>query len=180
MPIAAAPEPANVAAPTVGAPPSFLQWVSLHSFIQETAMPYYEVIASEGTLTKERRAKVAGDITDIHCEETGAPRSFVHVHYKEYQKDTQYTAGKPDNGVVIVFCNIRAGRSLAERQRLLKRISGRVSTSLDKPEGELILSVNEINASTAMEFGLILPHPGGEPEWFEKHADVLTPYVDAS
>ncbi len=143
-------------------------------------MPYYEVIAAEGSLTPAHRAKVADDITHIHCDETGAPRSFVHVHYKEYPKDTQYTAGKPDNGVVIVFCNIRAGRSLSERQRLLKRISASVSASLDKPEGELILSVNEINSSTAMEFGLILPQPGGEPEWFEKHAEVLRHYVDAT
>lgn len=136
-------------------------------------MPYYEMILPEGILTDEIRATVAEEITQIHCDETGAPRSFVHVHFKEFPKNSQYTAGKPDNDVVIVLCNIRAGRSLVERQRLVKRISGRVSVALQRPESGLILSVNEMNSSTAMEFGLILPLPGGEPEWFEKNAAVL-------
>ena len=136
-------------------------------------MPYYEVIAREGALTKEQRAAVATDITQIHCEETGAPRSFVHVQYKDYPKDSQYTAGEPDNRVMLIICNIREGRSIQERQRMLKRISERVSGSLQKPESEMVLSINQVDASTAMEFGLILPQPGSEPEWFEKHSAVL-------
>ena len=139
-------------------------------------MPYYEIQVVEGSLTKAHRDKVAADITEIHCQETGAPAWFVHVHYKDYPKDMQYTAGAPDNSLVIIFCNIRAGRSLQEKQRLLKRISGRLSESLDRPEGQLMLTVNEIESTTAMEFGLILPQPGGEAEWFEKHDDVLKHY----
>jgi phenylpyruvate tautomerase PptA (4-oxalocrotonate tautomerase family) len=58
-------------------------------------MPYYEVIVAEGVLTKERRDTVADEITKIHCEETGAPRSFVHAHFKEYAKNNTYTGGNP-------------------------------------------------------------------------------------
>jgi phenylpyruvate tautomerase PptA (4-oxalocrotonate tautomerase family) len=136
-------------------------------------VPYYEIIGPQNSADRKQKDKIAEGITKIHCEETGAPVAFVHVHFKDYPKDSQYTGGQPDNEVVIIFCNIRAGRSLAERQRLLKRVSSCVSEALQKPESLLMLSVNEVNSITAMEFGLILPHPGGEPEWFEKHADKL-------
>jgi phenylpyruvate tautomerase PptA (4-oxalocrotonate tautomerase family) len=136
-------------------------------------MPYYQVLAPQGTLTPAIRSTIAADITRIHCEETGAPAFFVHVHYHEIPKDAQYTAGEQDDGIAIVLGMIREGRSIKERQRLVKRFSECVSKSLKKPENELILSISEINSATAMEFGLILPQPGGEVEWFEKNSVAL-------
>jgi phenylpyruvate tautomerase PptA (4-oxalocrotonate tautomerase family) len=136
-------------------------------------MPYYQVFSPQGTLPPAVRSAIATDITHIHCEETGAPASFVHVHYHEIQEGSQYLAGKKDHGIPMVLGMVREGRSIKERQRLIKRISEAVSKSLGKPENELILSISEITSATAMEFGLILPQPGGEPEWFEKNSAVL-------
>ena len=127
----------------------------------------------EGILTDSSRSAIAKAITNIHCEETGAPESFVHVVFQAIKKGTQYTAGKIDDQVGAFLGMIREGRSIKERQSLIQKMSKSISSALERPENQLILNVSEINSATAMEFGLILPHPGGEPEWFEKNKEAL-------
>ena len=46
-------------------------------------MPVYNCIAPVGAVPMEARPKIAKAFTDIHCGSTGAPRSFVHVFFKE-------------------------------------------------------------------------------------------------
>jgi phenylpyruvate tautomerase PptA (4-oxalocrotonate tautomerase family) len=136
-------------------------------------MPYYQLFMPEGVLTPSARSTIAKEITHIHCEETGAPESFVHVLFQEIKKGTQYTAGEIDDQVGIFLGMIREGRSIKERQRLIQRMSASIAGVLGRPENQLIVSLNEITSATAMEFGLILPQPGGEPEWFEKNKEAL-------
>ena len=136
-------------------------------------MPYYQLFMPEGILTPTFRSALSKEITHIHCEETGAPESFVHVIFQEIKKGTQYTAGEIDDQVGVFLGMIREGRSIKERQRLIQRMSASIARALGRPENELIISISEINSATAMEFGLILPHPGGEPEWFEKNKEAL-------
>jgi len=136
-------------------------------------MPYYQLLMPEGVLTSASRSKISKEVTRIHCEETGAPESFVHVYFQEIKKGTQYTAGEIDDQVGVFLGMIREGRSIKERQSLIQKMSKSISSALERPENQLILNVSEINSATAMEFGLILPHPGGEPEWFEKNKEEL-------
>jgi len=56
---------------------------------------------------------------------------------------------------------------------MIQRMSQSISAVLERPENELILNISEINSATAMEFGLILPYPGGDPECFEKNKKAL-------
>jgi phenylpyruvate tautomerase PptA (4-oxalocrotonate tautomerase family) len=137
--------------------------------LRRARMPYYQLLMPEGVLTSSSRSTIAKEITHIHCEETGAPESFV----QEIKKGTQYTAGEIDDQVGVFLGMIREGRSIKERQRIIQRMSKSISGVLGRPEKELILNISEINSATAMEFGLILPHPGGEPEWFEKNKEAL-------
>jgi phenylpyruvate tautomerase PptA (4-oxalocrotonate tautomerase family) len=136
-------------------------------------VPYYQLLVPEGVLTPASRSTIAKEITQIHCEETGAPKSFVHVHFEEIKKGSQYTAGEVDDKVGIFLGMIREARSIKERQRLIQRMSAGIARALGRPENELIVSVDEITSATAMEFGIILPQPGGEPEWFEKNKVAL-------
>ena len=136
-------------------------------------MPYYQLLMPEGVLTPSSRSTIAQEITRIHCEETGAPESFVHVLFQDIKMGTQYTAGEIDDKVGVFLGMIREGRSIKERQRIIQRMSKSISDVLGRRENELILNISEINSATAMEFGLILPHPGGEPEWFEKNKEAL-------
>ena len=42
-------------------------------------MPIYQCISPEGLLDESQRKNIAEEITRIHCDATGAPRSFVNV-----------------------------------------------------------------------------------------------------
>ena len=42
-----------------------------------------------------------------------------------------------------------------------------------QPAKQVIAGVTEIVSETQMEYGLILPRPGDETEWFAKNADAL-------
>jgi phenylpyruvate tautomerase PptA (4-oxalocrotonate tautomerase family) len=136
-------------------------------------MPWLELTIPEGAFTKAQKTSVAVDMTKIYCEETDVPARWVHIYFREYAKDSKYTGGEPSNSKVCIFCNLRAGRSITDRQRILRRFSAAISKGFDRPEGELMLGINEMDSSTAMEFGLILPYPGDEAPWFEKNKAVL-------
>jgi phenylpyruvate tautomerase PptA (4-oxalocrotonate tautomerase family) len=136
-------------------------------------MPYYQLFMPEGVLTPSARSAISKEVTMIHCEETGAPEAFVHVVFQDIKKGTQYTAGEIDDEVGVFLGMIREGRSIKDRQRLIQRMSKSISSAVGRAENRLILNISEINSSTAMEFGLILPHPGGEPDWFEKNKEAL-------
>jgi phenylpyruvate tautomerase PptA (4-oxalocrotonate tautomerase family) len=45
-------------------------------------MPTYQCQSPAGTLADSVRPEVVKEITRIHCENTGAPSSFVHVVFR--------------------------------------------------------------------------------------------------
>lgn len=61
---------------------------------------------------------------------------------------------------------IRAGRPLEVKQKLIKKIVASWSAITGRPEKQVLAGLTEIDSDITMEYGLILPHPGGEPEWF--------------
>ena len=85
-----------------------------------------------------------------------------------------YTAGEPDTHTTLINCTIRAGRSLAVRQNLMKAISHSWSSLTGQPEEQLLINITEVDASTVMEAGLILPQPGEEAAWFERNRAQLS------
>ena len=75
--------------------------------------------------------------------------------------------GEPDTHTTLINGTVRAGRSLAVRQNLMKAISQSWSSLTGQPEEQLLINITEVDASTVMEAGLILPQPGEEAAWFE-------------
>jgi phenylpyruvate tautomerase PptA (4-oxalocrotonate tautomerase family) len=47
-------------------------------------MPLYTVTTEAGTLSRETRSKLAGDLTAFHSEYSGVPKNWVHVAFQEY------------------------------------------------------------------------------------------------
>ena len=68
---------------------------------------------------------------------------------------------------------IRAGRTLEQKQKLIKQICSSWSEITGQPQKQVVAGLTEIDSDVTMEYGLILPHPGGEPEWFAKNAEAL-------
>jgi phenylpyruvate tautomerase PptA (4-oxalocrotonate tautomerase family) len=46
-------------------------------------MPTYVCTIKEGRLSPDQKSRIAGEITRIHCEVTGAPTFFAQVIFEE-------------------------------------------------------------------------------------------------
>ena len=136
-------------------------------------MPIYQCSAQRGLLTGDMKAKIATAITGAHVEATGAPRVFVHVFFNELPPGIAYSAGELDTKISGIQGAIRAGRPLDVKQKLIKQISASWSEITGQPEKQLVAGLSEIDSDVSMEYGLILPHPGGESEWFATNASAL-------
>jgi phenylpyruvate tautomerase PptA (4-oxalocrotonate tautomerase family) len=137
-------------------------------------MPIYQCAHQHGLLTgDDMKAKIASAITDAHVEATGAPRVFVHVFFNEIPPGIAYSAGEPDAEVTGITGSIRQGRTLEQKQKLIKQIVASWCEITGQSPKHVIAGLTEIESDITMEYGLILPAPGGEPEWFAKNADAL-------
>ena len=116
-------------------------------------MPIYQCITPAGTVPDAVRPQIAKEITRLHVEATNAPPSFVHVIILDVPPGVHYTAGEPDTHTTLINGTIRAGRSLAVRQNLMKAISQSWSSLTGQPEEQLLINITEVDASTVMEAG---------------------------
>ena len=127
-------------------------------------MPFYRWYVPEGSVPLEKRQEVARAFTDIHCESTGAPRSFVHVAFFE-DGDSDYP--KPyylDGGN-------RAGRPEEVKQKLLRGLLDAFTDATGVSPDQVDGRITEAPASWSMEGGAVLPEPGKEgKEWYEPAA----------
>ncbi|MEM8651871.1 MAG: tautomerase family protein [Pseudomonadota bacterium] len=127
-------------------------------------MPLYMCNAIKGAISEEAKPKIAADITDIHCEVTGAPRTFVHVFFFEDAPQL------PINGKsVFLFGSIRAGRTAEQKSELVNRMKSSICTHAGLPLDEIFADTIDVPASWVMEGGDVLPEPGEEDEWLALH-----------
>ena len=135
-------------------------------------MPFYQCLVAAGSLSSDKRAAIAEAITEIHCSVTGAPRGFVNVVFTEYDPSSYFTAGKP-NRCSAINGTIRAGRDRETRARLLAELSRAWVSITGQGARALLIGLNEIDPTSIMEAGLIMPAPGEEAEWLERNRQVL-------
>ncbi|MCV6592327.1 MAG: tautomerase family protein [Silicimonas sp.] len=127
-------------------------------------MPLYMCNAVRGMIPDAAKPGIAADITDIHCEITGAPRSFVHVFFFEDAPQLPI-----NDKSVFVFGSIRAGRSEDQKADVLARIKHSIRAHAGVPGSEIIADTIDLPASWVMEGGEVLPEPGEEEAWLAGH-----------
>ncbi len=128
-------------------------------------MPVYHCISPAGSVSMEAREKVATAITDVHCESTGAPRSFVHVFFRETPKSGP-GAHDFDKPYYIDGVN-RAGRLDDVVLKLKANLRKAFSDNANVPLDQIGARISVTPASWVMEGGDILPEPGEEDEkWY--------------
>jgi phenylpyruvate tautomerase PptA (4-oxalocrotonate tautomerase family) len=135
-------------------------------------MPFYQCLVPAGSLSADHRSALAEAITEIHCDVTGAPRGFVNVLFVEYDPATYFTAGKP-NKCSVIGASIRAGRDRETRARLLTELSQAWVSITGQDPRSILIALNDVDPTSIMEAGLIMPAPGEEAEWLEKNQQVL-------
>jgi phenylpyruvate tautomerase PptA (4-oxalocrotonate tautomerase family) len=136
-------------------------------------MPAYQCASPTGMLTETMKSQVAEAITDAHVAVTGGPREFVHVFFTELPHGTAYTAGRPDTQASMITGTIRIGRTVEVKQQLIKTIAAEWATITTQPLAHLVVAIAEIDPEVVMEYGVFLPAPGNEAEWFATNSDVL-------
>ncbi|MEM7404291.1 MAG: tautomerase family protein [Pseudomonadota bacterium] len=128
-------------------------------------MPLYLCNFAKGAIEDAAKAPIAADITQIHCDVTGAPPSFVHVFFLE-------DAAHPQRGgkKAIVSGTIRAGRTHEQKQRIAHRICEALSRRTGLALADLAASTADTPSSWVMEGGEVMPEPGEEANWLAARA----------
>jgi len=127
-------------------------------------MPLYRCAVREGLSTEAQRARIAKDVVRVHCGVTGAPASFVHAFFSELP-----AVELPGGKAAFVLGSIRSGRNAEQKARIASELSSSMAEALGCGEDEVAVVTADVPARWVMEGGVLLPEPGEEAEWMERH-----------
>ncbi len=130
-------------------------------------MPTYTVTTPEGCLTNDKRAAIAGEITRVHSETTGAPTYFAQVIFNEVAPGKYFVGGQQ----LFVNGQIRAGRTTESKDALIAQMLGAVAKAAGLPANHVWIYISDLIPRQMVEFGNVLPEPGDEAKW----TDALPP-----
>ena len=119
-------------------------------------MPLYTVTTQVGVLSSDAKADLAARLTTLHCELSGVPPNWVHIIFQDYAAGSGFTAGKPAAATALTVL-IRTGRSADYKRGLLKRLWELVQNATGAPDDQIVLGIQEVPPSQAMEMGQIMP-----------------------
>ena len=127
-------------------------------------MPLYICNAKPGVVPESAKAKIANDVTRIHCDVTDAPPTFVHVFFFE-------DAPMPPLGdkSAMIYGQIRAGRTDAQKAQICEEMQASLVEHTGLSSDATHVFTTDTPASWVMEGGDILPEPGEEEEWLARH-----------
>jgi phenylpyruvate tautomerase PptA (4-oxalocrotonate tautomerase family) len=117
-------------------------------------MPLYTSI-TQGSLPDDTKARIAEELTRIHCGVMKVPANFVHVIFLSYPEGSGYSAGR-EAPAASLNCVLRSGHTVEEKTNLLKQLWSMFQSLTDAPSDQLAISLQEIPASNAMEMGQIM------------------------
>ena len=123
-------------------------------------MPLYRCTIPKDSLSYEDREHIANEITRIHCEVTGAPKTFVHVFMFEEDSREDFAI----NG------SIRFGRTDEQKADLKSQMQSALAQRAGVDTEKVSVNTMDVMARWTMEGGDVLPEPGEEEAWLAKHA----------
>ena len=138
-------------------------------------MPMYICNASKGVIAEHVKSELASDITQIHCEMTEAPPQFVHVVFFEEARNPPLSERK-----VAVACNIRAGRTDAQKSEIITRIQQSLNARCGVQPDQTRITTSDTPANWVMEGDDIMPEPGDEADWMVAHESKRTAEANPS
>jgi phenylpyruvate tautomerase PptA (4-oxalocrotonate tautomerase family) len=123
-------------------------------------MPLYTVTTQAGVLEGAAKARFAEQLTAFHVEYADVPKNWVHIVFHEYATGSGFTAGRPSSTVALTLL-IRSGRSADYKREMLKRLWSLLQAATSAADDEIVLGIQELPASQAMEMGQIMPDVPG-------------------
>lgn len=122
-------------------------------------MPLYTIMTQAGVLNDKAKARLAGDLTSFHAAYSGVPRDWVHVVFQDYAPGSGFTAGVAAATAALTLL-IRTGRSPEYKCELLQRLWQLLQEATGAPDDQIVLGIQEVPPSQAMEMGQIMPDVG--------------------
>jgi phenylpyruvate tautomerase PptA (4-oxalocrotonate tautomerase family) len=125
--------------------------------------------AHRGEITAEQKSAIAAGIARIHSRFTGTPVAFSQCVFHSLEPDGHFIGVQPaPNNGVFVFGHIRAGRSSSGKNHILVGITELLTRVLTVPESAVWVYLNDLAHTDMVEFGRVLPEPGGEQAWVDE------------
>jgi phenylpyruvate tautomerase PptA (4-oxalocrotonate tautomerase family) len=124
-------------------------------------MPLYTVTTQAGVLSGEAKARLADELATFHADYSGVPKTWVQVVFQDYAPGSGFTAGKP-SAVAALILQIRTGRSVEYKRGLVQRLWELLQHATSAPDNQIVIGVNEVPPSQAMEMGKIMPEVGAQ------------------
>ena len=136
-------------------------------------MPLYICAAAKDAISAEQKRQIANEVTRVHCEVTGAPRTFVHCFFFDQdspQIELLQTVFKAESDKpYVLFGNLRAGRTEETKDRVINDMCNGVAGILGVARDQIEMATQDIPAKWVMEGGDLLPEPGEEEAWLRAH-----------
>lgn len=135
-------------------------------------MPLYICASKSGVIPNELKKSIANAITDVHCHVTGAPSTFVHVFFFDDDNLGMLHGlweGESSDAPYRLFGNIRSGRTDETKTALVAGMRQSVAEVLETELSQVVMSTKDVQAKWVMEGGDLLPEPGEEDAWLERH-----------
>jgi phenylpyruvate tautomerase PptA (4-oxalocrotonate tautomerase family) len=119
-------------------------------------MPLYTVTTQAGVLNGEAKATLAAELTAFHSDYANVPKNWVHVIFQEYAAGNGFTGGEVAAAAALTLL-IRTGRSADYKRTMLKRLWELLQDATGAPEDQIVIGIQEVPPSQAMEMGQIMP-----------------------
>ncbi len=127
-------------------------------------MPLYRCSIREGLSTEDQRAHIAKEVVRVHCGVTGAPPSFVHAFFQERPESDM-----PPGKAAFMLGSIRWGRTDEQKAEIVTDLTRALAETLGCGEAEVGVITADVPSRWNMEGGELLPEPGEEAAWLERH-----------
>ena len=138
-------------------------------------MPLYICNSKPGAVSEETKARIANDVTRIHCEVTDAPATFVHVFF--FEDGPQPPLG---DKTAMIYGQIRAGRTDAQKADIRELMGDALAAHTGVAAEDLMVFTTDTPASWVMEGGDVLPEPGEEEAWLAAHEAKMAALKEAA
>jgi phenylpyruvate tautomerase PptA (4-oxalocrotonate tautomerase family) len=135
-------------------------------------MPTYTLTVPHGQWDASQKSRAAAAIARIHNEVTGAATFFAQVIIHELPDENYFVGGVPLQAAQVhLQGQIRAGRSAADRNRLLIALRDGLVAETGCAKSDVWIYLVDLPARDMIEYGHILPEPGDEATWLTSLPD---------
>ena len=124
-------------------------------------MPLYTLITQDGVLGSDAKARLTMEPTTLHSEYSGVPKNWAHVVFQDYAPGSGFTAGEPSATAALTLL-IRAGRAPEYKRELIQRLWKLFQTATGAPDDQIVIGIQEVPASQALEMGQMMPDIANE------------------